>query len=149
MAEHLGASSRSPRHPFPALMAGVNPAMCLCTGPTSAVQLTSLHGDRDIQSVDGLRDVIGRGVCCCTQRTCNNRSRFHQAATVGARLSPPRQTLEDAGPDQPTSITLSVYCNWRISMETEQDHGNLPVRHDRISTTNEGLQLRRLHSLQS
>ena len=25
VAEHLGASSRRPRHPFPALMAGVNP----------------------------------------------------------------------------------------------------------------------------
>ena len=25
VAEHLGASSRCPRHPFPALMAGVNP----------------------------------------------------------------------------------------------------------------------------
>ena len=25
VAEHLGASSRRPRHPFPALMAGVSP----------------------------------------------------------------------------------------------------------------------------
>ena len=31
VAEHLGASSRRPCHPFPALMAGVNPAVYLCT----------------------------------------------------------------------------------------------------------------------
>ena len=31
VAEHMGASSRRPRHPFPALMAGVNLAVHLCT----------------------------------------------------------------------------------------------------------------------
>ena len=32
VAEHLGASSRRPRHPFPALMAGVNPGRVpVCT----------------------------------------------------------------------------------------------------------------------
>ena len=30
VAEHLGASSRRPRHPFPALMAGGNPWPCTC-----------------------------------------------------------------------------------------------------------------------
>ena len=37
VAEHLGASSRCPRHPFPDLMAGVNPA----------TQLASLHDHAD------------------------------------------------------------------------------------------------------
>ena len=33
VAEHLGASSRRPRRPFPALMAGFSPAVYLCTRP--------------------------------------------------------------------------------------------------------------------
>ena len=33
VAEHLGASSRRPRHPFPALMAGEPLAVYLCTRP--------------------------------------------------------------------------------------------------------------------
>ena len=33
VAEHLGASSRRPRHPFPALMAGEPMAVYLCTQP--------------------------------------------------------------------------------------------------------------------
>ena len=33
VAEHLGASSRRPRHPFPALMAGEQMAVYLCTRP--------------------------------------------------------------------------------------------------------------------
>ena len=33
VAEHLGASSQRLRHPFPALMAGVSPAVYLCTRP--------------------------------------------------------------------------------------------------------------------
>ena len=36
VAEHLGASSRRPRHPFPALMAGVTQAVYLCTRPKKA-----------------------------------------------------------------------------------------------------------------
>ena len=89
VAEHLGASSQRPRHPFTALMAGVNPAVCLCTGPTSAVQLTSLH--------------------------------------EGARLSP--TTAHDMLDLHKTSITLSMYCSWRISVV--RDHRNLYLRHDR------------------
>ena len=39
VAEHLGASSRRPRHPFPALMAGANPGRCTCVhGPKSQVR---------------------------------------------------------------------------------------------------------------
>ena len=50
-----------------------------------------------------------------------------RAATVGSRLSP---TLSaHRGPAQQTSITLSMYCNCRISGKT--DHGNLRLRHDR------------------
>ena len=33
VAEHLGGGSRRPRHPFPALMAGVSPGPVLCTRP--------------------------------------------------------------------------------------------------------------------
>ena len=33
VAEHLGSSSRRPRHPFPALMAGEPQAVYLCTRP--------------------------------------------------------------------------------------------------------------------
>ena len=33
VAEHLGASSRRPRHPFPALMAGEPLVVYLCTRP--------------------------------------------------------------------------------------------------------------------
>ena len=36
VAEHLGASSRRPRHPFPALMAGEPQAVYLCTRPKKA-----------------------------------------------------------------------------------------------------------------
>ena len=36
VAEHLGASSRRPRHPFPALMAGEPLAVYLCTRPKKA-----------------------------------------------------------------------------------------------------------------
>ena len=51
-----------------------------------------------------------------TQRACNNRSRVQRAATVGARLSPPRLHSRTVGPTQPTSTTLSMYCSWRISV---------------------------------
>ena len=37
VAEHLGASSRRPRHPFPALMAGGQPWPCACAhGPKNS-----------------------------------------------------------------------------------------------------------------
>ena len=50
-----------------------------------------------------------------------------RTATVGSRLSP---TLSaHRGPAQQTSITLSMYCNCRISGKT--NHGNLRLRHDR------------------
>ena len=40
VAERLGASSRRPRHPFPALMAGVKPWPCACAqGPTNKSKL--------------------------------------------------------------------------------------------------------------
>ena len=47
VAEHLGASSRRPRHPFPALMAG-EPWPCTCVHgpknkPVDECQLRSLH----------------------------------------------------------------------------------------------------------
>ena len=56
-----------------------------------------------------------------------NWSEKKRAATVGSRLSP---TLNaHRGPAQQTSITLSMYCNCRISGKT--DHGNLRLRHAR------------------
>ena len=50
-----------------------------------------------------------------------------RAATVGSRLSPTMNAHH--GPAQQTSITLSMYCNCRISGKT--DHGNLRLRHAR------------------
>ena len=41
VAEHLGASSRRPRHPFPALMAGEPLAVYLCTRPKKGLPVTS------------------------------------------------------------------------------------------------------------
>ena len=38
VAEYLGASSRRPRHPFPALMAGEPLAVYLCTRPKKTSQ---------------------------------------------------------------------------------------------------------------
>ena len=55
------------------------------------------------------------GTCRCTLRACNNLSRIKRAATVGSRLSP-TTAHELAGPAQQTSTTLSMYCNWRISL---------------------------------
>ena len=44
MAEHLGASSRRPRHPFPALMAGVSPWPCACAhGPKKSTRRRACH----------------------------------------------------------------------------------------------------------
>ena len=48
VAEHLGASSRRPRHPFPALMAGETPGRvpvytALENKPVDESQLRSLH----------------------------------------------------------------------------------------------------------
>ena len=43
VAEHLGASSRRPRHPFPALMAGVSPAVYLCTRPEKTTHQRACH----------------------------------------------------------------------------------------------------------
>ena len=41
VAEHLGASSRRPRHPFPALMAGEPLAVYLCTRPKKGLKATA------------------------------------------------------------------------------------------------------------
>ena len=49
------------------------------------------------------------------------------ATTVGSRLSPTMNAHH--GPAQQTSITLSMYCNCRISGKT--DHGKLRLRHAR------------------
>ena len=43
VAEHLGASSRRPRHPFPALMAGEPLAVYLCTRPYQHTQPTNRY----------------------------------------------------------------------------------------------------------
>ena len=43
VAEHLGASSRRPRHPFPALMAGEPLAVYLCTRPYQLTQPTNRY----------------------------------------------------------------------------------------------------------
>ena len=53
MAERLGASSRRPRHPFPAVMAGATLAKSTATS-----QLTSQHEHRTSTTVDELRKVI-------------------------------------------------------------------------------------------
>ena len=43
VAEHLGASSRRPRHPFTALMAGEPLAVYLCTRPYQLTQPTNRY----------------------------------------------------------------------------------------------------------
>ena len=43
VAEHLEASSRRPRHPFPALMAGEPLAVYLCTRPYQLTQPTNRY----------------------------------------------------------------------------------------------------------
>ena len=47
VAEHLGASSRRPRHPFPALMAGVNPGRVPVNTALKIRPLDVQHGHVD------------------------------------------------------------------------------------------------------
>ena len=60
------------------------------------------------------------GICRCTQRACND-----------------------------TCTTDVDHLVNVLQLENHNDHGNLPVRNDRDVDDNDGLQLRRLHSLQT
>ena len=60
--------------------------------------------------------------------------RVRRAATVGAQLSPPRLHPKTAGPAPQTSTTLSMYCNWRISM-VSRTKGNCLCATTEMSTT--------------
>ena len=97
---------------------------------------------------------------------------------MGVRLSPPRLHSRTAGPAQWKSTTLSMHCNWRISVvkgprerpvrphnrdighgvqqlgnvhgqTNSLDHEKLPLRHVRDVDDLDGLQLRRLHGFSS
>ena len=73
-AEHLGASSRRPRHPFPALMGGVSPAVYLCTRPEK--RHTSGHVinlSKTMPTAGPHRNCTvwtSQGTCVAQQRAC-------------------------------------------------------------------------------
>ena len=87
VAEHLGASSRRPRHPFPALMAG-EPWPCTCVHgpkkikPVDECQLRSLHSL--LHCLDHHRHLSLRN-----DRQCATVSGI-DVATVGSGPSSPR-----------------------------------------------------------
>ena len=84
------------------------------------------------------------GGCRCTQRACERPGpKYGLQLWELDRSSRPEPEL--AGPAQKTSTILSMYCSWRISMTM----GICLSAMTGMSTTNDGLQLRRLHSLQS
>ena len=61
VAEHLGASSRRPRHPFPALMAGVNPGRvpvytALPANPESSTGTLTTRRVMQLRNLYGLPD---------------------------------------------------------------------------------------------
>ena len=101
-------------------------------------------------NVDDLRQDIDHGNCRCTQRACNDRSRVHQASTVGARLSPPQQNPQKMldlhnRHQSPCQCTATGESRWKLN----RTMGICLCAMTRMSTTNDGLQLQRLHSLQS
>ena len=61
------------------------------------------------------------------QRACNNLSRPPRTATVGARLSPPRQHSRDG----PAQQGHRPPCQRTATGESLEDQGNLHLRHDR------------------
>ena len=59
--------------PLPRPHGGGQPGPVLCTGPyihRHNSRLCKITGTSN--TVDELRNVIDQGICCCTQRTCNN-----------------------------------------------------------------------------
>ena len=84
------------------------------------------------------------GGCRCTQRACERPGPKYGLQLWELDCSS-RPEPELAGPAQRTSTILSMYCSWRISTTM----GLCLCAMTGTSTTNDGLQLRRLHSLQS
>ena len=75
VAEHLGASSRRPRHPFPALMAGEPPplAVYLCTRPKKATRQRASACPEQCQLRDPTETALSwtsQGTCVARQRAC-------------------------------------------------------------------------------
>ena len=136
VAEHLGASSRRPRHPFPALMA----AVYLCTRPHKTSQ--SMSANCGASTVYCTVSTIP-GTCRSNDRHESNVSSIN-VATVGTRPTSPR-----LHPNCWSCTTNIDHFLNVLQLEKLNDHGNLPLRHDRDVDDNDGLQLRRLHSLQS
>ena len=91
VAEHVGASSRHPRHPFPALMAWVNPALCLCTAPYIRRPTHVSAWSQGHPKLSMNCNVIDQGICCCTQWTYNNRSKEQRGATAAQKRRSPYQ----------------------------------------------------------
>ena len=91
VAEHLGASSRRPRHPFPALMRGGNPWPCTCVhGPKKA--FPSCH--------EGMLIPMPRSEGGTTQRWCDplpnrvkTKAEAHPWATLPHDHGPPRRKV--------------------------------------------------------
>ena len=124
---HLGASSRRPRHPFSALMAGVSPGRV----PVH----TAL---KKVDTPAGMSSTCPRDNVNCGTPTVPALSRPAQTPVVAQRQACERQcpasklqlwdldclltycTTELAGLAQPTSTALSRYCKRRISMVSEQ-----------------------------
>ena len=141
--------SADPWHPFPALMAEVKPGpvpVHRALHPPS--QLTSLHGHRDIQKLSmKLRNVIDQGICCCTQRTCNNPHskrrpplsmycKWRNAMVTGPRESAtaPRQGGQRPQGKHNRGIDhQETYCHWRslTGLPTRENHGNRLLHHNR------------------
>ena len=110
---------------------GSRPCTCV-QGPKKSTGTCRCGTTATSTNVDELRQDIDHGICRCTQRAYNDRSRVQRAATVGARLSPPRQNPENMldlhnQHQSPCQCTATGESRWL----TEKDHGNLPVRHDR------------------
>ena len=77
MAEHLGASSRRPRHPFPALMAAVNP------GP--------VHRHRALPSTASERHAVSVTTALGTRSTAQQGHRHQEKYCTGDSLWSSRQ----------------------------------------------------------
>ena len=131
VAERLGASSRRPRHPFSALMAGVNPGPAACAqGPYKHIRrhssrLCMITGTS--KTIDERRHVIDHTAPVVAQRrACATPVSMQNGATVGDRLSSPRLHSKTAGPARPTTTTLSMYSNWRISVGDPRESAFAP-----------------------
>ena len=103
VAERLGASSRRPRHPFPAMMAGVNPGRVpVHRAPKAQLTspLTSQHEHRTSTTVDELRQVIDHTapVVAYNGRATTSPELNEAAVELGSLLHVSTRELQDLPP---------------------------------------------------